>query len=81
MPVTVSAGTRSDLNASGILQFNSNDEDEPDIGIDIIGNYDGAMVGQDATDFTLPIVSNGSGNFTLSDHIGQIVMVAFFAPG
>ena len=79
--VTEIVYTRSDLNASGILQFNSNDEDEPYIGIDIIGNYDGAMVGQDAPDFTLPIVSNGSGNFTLSDHIGQIVMVAFFAPG
>ena len=73
--------TRSDLNASGILQISSNDDDEPAIDINIIGNYDGAMVGEDAPDFTLPIVANGSGDFTLGNHIGQIVVVAFFAPG
>ena len=63
------------------MQITSNDPDEPSIQVQLIGNYDGGIVGIEAPDFTLPIVANGSGNFTLSDHLGQIVVLAFFAPG
>ena len=37
-------------------------------------------VGQEAPDFDLSIIANGSGDFKLSDHIGQVVVLAFFAP-
>ena len=73
--------TRSNQNASGVMQITSNDPDEPSIQVQLIGNYDGGIVGIEAPDFTLPIVANGSGNFTLSDHLGKIVVLAFFAPG
>ena len=73
--------TRSDQNASGIMRITSNDPDESEIEIQLVGNYDGGIVGQIAPDFTLPIVASGSGDFTLSDHLGQIVVIAFFAPG
>ena len=73
--------TRSNQNASGMMQITSNDPDEPQIQIQLIGNYEGGIVGIEAPDFTLPIAANGTGNFTLSDHLGQIVVLAFFAPG
>jgi len=63
------------------MQITSNDPDEPSIQVQLIGNYDGGIVGIEAPDFTLPIVANGSGNFILSDHLGKIVVLAFFAPG
>ena len=73
--------TRSDQNASGTINLLSNDPDETEIVIQLVGNYDGGIVGVDAPEFSLPIVANGNGNFTLSDHIGKIVVLAFFAPG
>jgi len=63
------------------MQITSNDPDEPEIEIQLIGNYEGGIVGIEAPDFTLPIVANGTGDFTLSDHLGKIVVIAFFAPG
>ena len=73
--------TRSDQNASGVMQIVSNDPDEPEITVQLTGNYEGGIVGIEAPDFTLPIVANGSGDFTLSDNEGKIVIIAFFAPG
>ena len=73
--------TRSNQNASGVMQITSNDPDEAEIQVLLLGNYEGGIVGIEAPDFTLPIVANGTGNFTLSDHLGQIVVLAFFAPG
>ena len=73
--------TRSNQNASGIMQISSNDPDEAEIAVQLIGNYEGGIVGIDAPDFSLPIVANGTGTFTLSDHTGQIIVIAFFAPG
>ena len=73
--------TKSNENASGVLQITSNDPDESEIEIPVIGNYEGGIVGVEAPDFTLPIVANGSGDFTLSDYLGKIVVIAFFAPG
>ena len=37
-------------------------------------------VGDDAPDFELNIIANGSDTFRLSDHLGQIVVLAFFSP-
>lgn len=73
--------TRSDQNASGTMALLSNDPDETEIVIQLVGNYDGGIVGIDAPEFSLPIVANGNGDFTLSDHIGEIVVLVFFAPG
>jgi len=73
--------TRSDQNASGGLQIASNDPDESEIEVLVVGNYEGGIVGVEAPDFTLPIIANGSGNFTLSDYLGKVVVIAFFAPG
>ena len=58
----------------------SNDEDESDIVCETNGNIDGANVGEAAPDFELEIVANGEGTYRLSDHLGNIVVLAFFAP-
>tara|TARA_Y100000034_G_C6908631_1_gene422494 strand:- start:4475 stop:5860 length:1386 start_codon:yes stop_codon:yes gene_type:complete len=73
--------TRSNQNASGVIQISSNDPDEGEIELQLVGNYEGGIVGVEAPDFTLPVVANGSGSFTLSDYAGKIVVIAFFAPG
>ena len=63
------------------MRITSNDPDESDVEVLLVGNYEVGIVGLTAPDFTLPVAANGSGEFTLSDHLGQIVVIAFFAPG
>ncbi len=70
----------SNANASGSYRIYSNDPDEPEIICETNGNIDGANVGEPAPDFNLSYVGNGSGNFQLSDHLGQVVVIAFFSP-
>ena len=72
--------TANAANASGSYRIYSNDTDEPEILCETNGNIIGANVGDQAPDFNLSIVANGNGNFQLSDHIGEIVVLAFFAP-
>ena len=61
------------------LRIQSNDSDEPVVGIGLGGNSSwGLEVGQEAPDFTLPSV-NGYGDITLSELQGQVVVIAFFA--
>ena len=66
--------------SSGYLIF-TNDPDEPQITVELNGNIDGINIGEPAPDFELDVIANGSGSFQLSDHLGQIVVLAFFAPG
>ena len=66
--------------SSGYIIF-TNDPDEPQITVELNGNIDGINIGEPAPDFELDIIANGSGTFHLSDHLGQIVVLAFFAPG
>lgn len=73
--------TASEENASGFYRIYSNDPDESEIVSQLVGNVDGANVGQAAPDFELEYVANGEGYFQLSDHLGQIVVIAFFSPG
>ena len=70
----------SNTNASGSYRIYSNDPDELEIICETNGNIDGANVGQPAPDFTLEYVANGSGSFTLSEHLSQIIVLAFFSP-
>ena len=44
------------------------------------GNIDGANIGELAPDFNLNYVANGTGSFRLSDHLGKVIVLAFFAP-
>ena len=67
-------------NASGSYRIFSNDDDEAEIICETNGNINGANVGQEAPDFNLDIVANGDGNFQLSDHLGSVVVMAFFSP-
>lgn len=67
-------------NASGAYRIYGNDPDEPEIICETNGNIDGANVGEPAADFDLDFVANGSGSYKLSDHFGEIVVIAFFAP-
>ena len=67
-------------NASGSYRIYTNDPDEPEIICETNGNIIGANVGDNAPEFNLPIIGNGSGNFQLSDHLGKVVVLAFFAP-
>ena len=68
------------INASGGLRIWSNDSDEPDLTCETNGNIVGANIGESAPDFNLQIVANGSGNYQLSEHLGEIIVLAFFAP-
>ena len=70
----------SNANASGSYRIYSNDPDEPEIVCETNGNIDGANVGEAAPDFDLDYVANGSGNFNLSDHLGEVIVLAFFSP-
>ena len=68
------------MNASGSYRIFSNDSDEEQIVCETNGNINGANIGQEAPDFNLNILANGSGNFRLSDYLGSVVVIAFFAP-
>ena len=68
-------------NASGSYGILSNDNDEFEVKCQTNGNINGANIGQEAPDFELNIIANGNGTFKLSDYQGQIVVLAFFAPG
>ena len=68
------------MNASGSYRIFSNDSDEEQIACETNGNINGANVGQEAPDFNLNVLANGSGNFRLSDYLGSVVVIAFFAP-
>ena len=70
----------SSSNASGSYRIFSNDVDEPQIICETNGNIDGANIGEPAPDFELSYVANGNGNFILSDNLGNIIVLAFFAP-
>ena len=72
--------TANSNNSSGSYRIFSNDEDESEIICETNGNINGANIGNTAPDFELDIIANGSGTFQLSDHIGQVVVLAFFAP-
>ena len=72
--------TANSANASGSYRIYSNDPDEPEVLCETNGNIIGANVGDEAPDFNLNIIANGTGSFRLSDYIGQVVVLAFFAP-
>jgi len=67
-------------NSSGSYRIFSNDQDEFEIICETNGNINGANIGDEAPDFNLQVVANGNGNFQLSDQIGSVVVIAFFAP-
>ena len=71
---------QEDSYASGAYRIYSNDPDEPEIICETNGNIDGANIGEPASDFELDYIANGSGNFKLSDHLDEIIVLAFFAP-
>ena len=70
----------SNANASGAYRIYSNDPDEYEVMCETNGNIIGANIGDVAPDFNLPVIANGTGSFSLSDHLGEIVILAFFAP-
>ena len=72
--------TANSNNSSGSYRIFSNDEDESEIICETNGNINGANVGDNAPNFELSIIANGTGLFQLSDYIGQVVVIAFFAP-
>ena len=72
--------TANSNNSSGSYRIFSNDEDESEIICETNGNINGANIGDTAPDFELDIIANGLGTFQLSDHIGQVVVLAFFSP-
>jgi len=70
----------SELNSAGVYRIYTNDSDQPLVMCETNGNIDGANIGQTAVDFELDYVANGQGSFKLSDHLGKVVVIAFFAP-
>ena len=70
----------SNNNASGSYRIYSNDPDEPEIICETNGNINGANIGSPAPNFELNYVANGNGTFQLSDYLGQVIVIAFFAP-
>ena len=72
--------TADSFNASGSYRIFSNDLDEAQVICETNGNINGANIGDQAPDFELEVVANGNGYFQLSDYLGQVVVLAFFAP-
>ena len=72
--------TANSINASGSYRIYSNDTDEYEVMCETNGNINGANIGDLAPDFSLPIIANGAGTFNLSDYLGEVVILAFFAP-
>ena len=70
----------SDINAAGVYRIYTSDSDEPLVMCETNGNIDGANIGEPAIDFELDYVANGQGSFKLSDQLGKVVVIAFFAP-
>jgi hypothetical protein len=65
--------------ASGLLSIQSNDPDENNISVFLRGNTPwGVEAGEAAPDFTLSSV-NGFGDITLSELLGKVIVVSFFA--
>ena len=75
--ITYTAGAP---NASGSYQIMSNDSDESLLKCETNGNIIGANVGDQAPDFELDFIANGSGTYQLSDHLGEVVVLIFFSP-
>ena len=71
----------SSLNSAGVYRIYTNDTDEPLVMCEVNGNIDGANIGEPAIDFELDYVANGTGSFSLSEQLGKVVVIAFFAPG
>ena len=72
--------TANSNNASGGYRVLTNDPDENEVICETNGNINGANVGDVAPDFQLSVIANGSGIFRLSDQLGKVVILAFFAP-
>jgi len=70
----------SDLNSAGAYRIYTNDPDQSMVMCETNGNIDGANIGEPAVDFELDYIANGEGSFRLSDHLGKVVVIAFFAP-
>jgi hypothetical protein len=71
----------SSLNSAGVYRIYTNDADEPLVMCEVNGNVDGANIGEPAIDFELDYVANGTGSFRLSNQLGKVIVIAFFAPG
>ena len=72
--------TANSINASGSYRIFCNDPDESEVLCETNGNINGANIGDQAPDFNLPVIANGSGSFQLSDYLDKVVILAFFAP-
>ena len=70
----------SNNNSAGVYRIYTNDSDQPLVMCETNGNIDGANIGEPAIDFELNYIANGDGSFRLSDQLGKIVVIAFFAP-
>ena len=70
----------SNLNSAGVYRIYTNDSDQPLVMCETNGNIDGANIGEPAIDFELDYVANGQGTFKLSEQLGKVVVIAFFAP-
>ena len=70
----------SDLNSAGVYRIYTNDPDQSLVMCETNGNIDGANIGEPAIDFELDYIANGQGSFRLSDHLGKVIVIAFFAP-
>ena len=70
----------SDLNSAGAYRIYTNDPDQAMVLCETNGNIDGANIGEPAIDFELDYIANGEGSFRLSDQLGKVVVIAFFAP-
>ena len=70
----------SSNNSAGVYRIYTNDSDQPLVMCETNGNIDGANIGEPAIDFELDYIANGDGSFRLSDQLGKVVVIAFFAP-
>ena len=77
LPVTLTYTPTSEDAGFQRIRIYSNDTDEPEVRIDVLGNNPDLNVGDPAPDFTLPVLDDGE--VTLSELQGSVVVLAFFA--
>ncbi len=75
--VTLTYIHNSSLPGNATLRFWSNDPDEPRTDCRAIGHGGAVSIGDPAPNFTTPLLYGG--NFTLSDHLGDVVLMVFWA--
>jgi len=77
MAIEIHFTPTSDKEHTGELKISSNDPDDGEIRIPLVGNHKGLSVGDPAPEVSLALINGGK--WKLSDQRGKIVLLSYFA--